>query len=127
MAILNIRRVERSDLENCIALEKCCYPPLETATRELLEKRIEIYPDGFYVAEIENKIVGMVNCGATHQEDITEEAFKQLIGHVRNGKNGVVFSLAVYPDHRNKGIASLLIKEIVRVSKSKQKENILLL
>ncbi|MCP3850988.1 MAG: GNAT family N-acetyltransferase, partial [Gammaproteobacteria bacterium] len=49
------------------------------------------------------------------------------IGHVRNGKNGVVFSLAVYPDHRNKGIASLLIKEIVRVSKSKQKKNILLL
>lgn len=124
---LHIRRVERGDLVACVHLEEQCYPPLEVAPRDFIEKRIEIYPDGFYVAELDGEIVGMVNSGATHKDDITDEELKYLIGHVRNGKNGVIFSLAVHPEHRGKGIARMLMDKIVEVSELKEKQKIVLL
>lgn len=122
-----IRRVERSDLNQCYRLEQLCYQPIETATKDFIEKRIEVYPDGFYVAEVNDTIIGMINCGATHKDDITDEEFKKLIGHVRNGKNNVIFSLAVHPDFRGKGIAKSLINRIISVSDQKEKKSILLL
>lgn len=124
---LTIRRVERSDLDKCVQLEKLCYPPIETATRDFIEKRIEVYPDGFYVAEIDGELIGMINMGATHKDDITDEEFKKLIGHVRNGKNNVIFSLAVHPDHRGHGIAKQLVDKIITVSNNKKKDSIILL
>lgn len=122
-----IRRVERDDLEQCAQLEQTCFSPFEAADKDFINKRIEIYPDGFYVAEIHGKIVGMINTGATHKEDISDEQLKKLIGHVRNGKNGVIFSLAVHPDYRGKGIAKSMISQIIEVLQRKEKQNILLL
>ncbi len=124
---IQIRRVERSDLNGCTALEERCYAPLEVAPRDFIEKRIEIYPDGFYVAEVGGEIVGMINTGATHKDDITDEELKYLIGHVRNGKNTVVFSLAVHPEFRGRGIARMLVEKIYEVSEQKEKQKVLLL
>lgn len=127
MSEVQIRRVERSDLQACVALEERCYQPIEVAPPDFIAKRIEIYPDGFYVAEVDGEIVGMINCGATHKDDITDEELKYLVGHVRNGKNGIVFSLAVHPDHRGKGIARKLMEQIIEISEQKEKQKIVLL
>lgn len=124
---IHVRRVERSDLNGCFKLEKHCYDPVEVAPRDFIEKRIEIYPDGFYVAEYMGEIVGMVNSGATHKDDITDEELKYLIGHVRNGRNSVIFSLAVHPDHRGRGIARMLMEKLIDSAERKEKQNILLL
>lgn len=127
MADIKIRRVERRDVADCAALEKSCYSSLEAATREYLEKRIEIYPDGFFVAEKDGEIIGMVNSGATHKDDITDDELKNLIGHVRNGKNGVIFSVAVSPAHRRQGVARQLIEKLIEVLETKQKQRLVLL
>ncbi|WP_163338398.1 GNAT family N-acetyltransferase [Desulfopila sp. IMCC35008] len=124
---LTIRRVERNDVESCATLEKLCYSEIEAATREYLAKRIEVYPDGFYVAELDGRIIGMINSGATHKDDITDEELKNLVGHVRNGKNGVIFSLAVHPEFQLRGIGRKLIEKIIRVLEEKQKQKVVLL
>lgn len=127
MKEIHIRRVERRDLDDCFRLEKQCYDPLEVAPRDFIEKRIEIYPDGFYVAEYGGEIVGMVNSGATHKNDITDEELKYLIGHVRNGRNCVIFSLVVHPGYRGKGIARRLMEKLIDSAEQKEKQKILLL
>lgn len=127
MKELHIRRVERRDLDDCFKLERQCYDPLEVAPRDFIGKRIEIYPDGFYVAEYRGEIVGMVNSGATHKDDITDEELKYLIGHVRNGRNSVIFSLAVHPEHRGRGIARMLMAKLIDSAEQKEKQKILLL
>ncbi|MGB6129120.1 MAG: GNAT family N-acetyltransferase, partial [Psychrilyobacter sp.] len=43
------------------------------------------------------------------------------------GKNIVIFSVAVDPIHQKKGIAKMMMKEFVKVSKKMKKEKILLL
>ena len=123
---IEIRRVERSDIDSCYMLEKLCYDEFEVAPRDFIEKRIEIYPDGFYVAEVDGVVVGMVNSGATHRDDVTDEGLKYLVGHVRNGCNGVVFSLAVHPDYRGRGIGRQLVERIIEVAEQKQKQRLLL-
>lgn len=124
---IHIRRVERHDLHGCFALEQLCYEPIEVAPQDFLEKRIEIYPDGFFVAVYKGEIVGMINSGATHKGDITDEELKYLVGHVRNGRNCVIFSLAVHPDHRGRGIARMLLRKMIDISTQKEKQKILLL
>ena len=127
MNTVHIRRVEYADLEACCMLENLCFDEMEIAPRDFIEKRIELYPDGFYVAEIEGRLVGMVNSGATHREDITDEGLKYLSGHVRNGRNAVIFSLAVHPDFRRRGIGRALVEQMIRVAAEKEKQRVLLL
>lgn len=122
-----IRQVKRSDLDQCTALEQCCYAEQEAATREHIAKRIETYPDGFFVAEVQGEVIGMINCGATHMDSITDELFMQLAGHVRNGKHSIIFSLAVHPDYRGKGIARELINLVIKASEKKEKQSVHLL
>lgn len=122
-----IRRVERTDLDECYALEKTCYQGLEVAPLPFIEKRIEIYPDGFFVAEVNGQVIGMVNGGATHKDDITDEELKYLTGHVRNGRNSVIFSLAVHPEFRGKGIARMLVQKMISISEQKEKQRVILL
>jgi ribosomal protein S18 acetylase RimI-like enzyme len=86
-----------------------------------------MFPEGFLVAESHGQIVGMINSGSTNKEDITDEAFKDMVGHVRDGKNIVIFSLAVLPEFQGMGVSKKLLTKFVDISKELKKEKILLI
>ena len=121
-----IRNVLESDLDACDAIESTCYTT-DAAPREKIEKRIRLYPEGFFVAEANGRVVGMINSGAIDKDDITEEPFKDMIGHVREGKNIVIFSLAVFREFRGIGISRKLMHAFIEASKAMKKEKILLI
>ena len=98
MVDVNIRNVTIQDLDNCFVVESRCFLPSEAATREKIEKRIRLFPQGFLVAELDNTIIGQINSGATRQEDISAEEFKDMVGHEEDGRNIVIFALAVLPE-----------------------------
>ena len=127
MNTITIRHAEIKDLDACCEIESACFPPSEAASRASIETRIKIFSDGFLVAEQLGTIVGQLNSGATDKDDITDEAFKQLIGHVSGGKNLVVFSLSVSPDYRRQGIAGTLLKHFCAKAQRDQRSAILLL
>lgn len=127
MENLNIRQVTLDDLNICHKIESTCFLPSEAAPRESIEKRISMFPEGFLVAEYEGNIVGQINSGATNKEDITDEEFKKLIGHDSDGKNIVVFSLAVLPDYQKKGIAGQLMVRFVENSRNSGRGKVLLI
>lgn len=124
---LVIRNASPSDLGACFEIESRCFAPSEAASRISIEKRIAVFPEGFLVAQANGTVIGMVNSGATHKEDITDEAFKKMIGHDSAGTNMVIFSLAVHPDFQKKGISEKLITHFCHASKIMDKEKILLL
>lgn len=124
---LNIRLVEPEDLIACHTIEANCFPACEAAWTTSLRNRIEQYPEGFLVAELDGTIVGQVNSGATDKDDISDEEFKQLIGHDPDGRNIVIFSLSVHPDHQRKGIADRLMKAFIENAREMGKSRILLL
>jgi ribosomal protein S18 acetylase RimI-like enzyme len=122
-----IRNVLPEDLDECFLVETSGFPPEEAATRETIKLRIERFPEGFLVAEIDGRVVGILNSAATDKDDISDEELKQLIGHHPDGKNMVVFALAVLPEFQKQGIANRLMSQFVEDAHQRKKKNVLLM
>ncbi len=121
-----VRQVRKKDLDGCYKVESRCYT-VEGATKERIAKRIGLFPQGFLVAEINGRIVGIIDSGSTDKDDIADEELKDMVGHDPEGKNIIIFSLAVLPEFQKKGISKLLMTKFIAVSKELQKDKILLI
>jgi len=126
MIDVNIRQVNKHDVDGCYRTEAACYTP-DGATREKILKRIMLFPEGFFIAESDEKIIGFINSASTDKEDITDEELKDMVGHVKGGRNMVIFSLAVLPEFQGNGISKQLMARFIEVSKALKKEKILLI
>ena len=126
MDSVNIRQVNKNDIDVCYRIESACYTS-DGATREKILKRIMLFPEGFLIAESEGKIIGLINSTSTDKEDITEESLKDMVCHVKDGRNMVIFSIAVLPEFQRNGISKQLMVRFIEVSKALKKEKILLI
>jgi ribosomal protein S18 acetylase RimI-like enzyme len=123
---LKIRRVEDNDFDDCYRVESACYTS-DGATKEKIQKRIKLFPEGFLVAEYGDRVIGLINSASTDKEDITDEELKDMVSHDKDGRNMIIFSLAVLPKFRGDGISKQLMLRFIEVSKDLKKEKILLL
>lgn len=124
---MEVRQVKLKDLEACYQLESICFPAEEAASKDNVKIRISQYPEGFCVLEKEGTIIGHINSGCTNKEDITDEAFKALIGHDVDGENAVIFSVAIHPQNRGEKYGHILLQHFIEVCKMRCKKAILLL
>ena len=127
MTEIILRHVLPGDVDQCYRVETSGFPPEEAATRETIQLRIERFPKGFLVAEVDGKIVGILNSAATNKNDLSNEELKQLIGHDPEAKNMVVFALAVLPEYQRQGIAGQLMERFAEESRQQGRENVLLM
>jgi len=127
MSEYTIRNVETDDLTACHTVEALSFPAPEAALTTSLEKRIEVFPEGFLVALHQGKVVGQVNSGSTSKDDITDEEFKALDGHDPDGDSIVIFSLSVIPAHRKKGVGAKLLTRFIQQARDLRKKRVLLL
>jgi len=121
-----IRRVELNDLDAITRLENVCFPKEEAATRASFEYRILTFPESFYVAVVNNEIVGIVNGCVTDQLVISDDLFEPEGGHNPNGKNQTIFGLLVDPGYQKQGIAASLMRHIMDVAKQAGREKMVL-
>ena len=108
-----LRRVRPADLERCYAIESGAYEGDEAATLEKIRTRIETYPDGFLVLEIDGQVVGFINSGCADEVRMADEAFKELVGHDPRGRHNVVMSLVVDPAWQGRGLSAVLMANYV--------------
>ena len=122
-----IRHVLPQDIDECFVVESSGFPPEEAASRATIRLRIDRFPEGFLVAEVDGRVVGILNSAATDKADLSDEELKQLVGHDPAGRNLVVFALAVLPEYRKQGIARKLMSRFAEEARARGKENILLM
>ena len=127
MLEVDIRQATGSDVTRCHQIESVCFEPSEAAPRSSIEKRQRLYPQGFIVAERRGHIVGFINSGATEEEDLSNEEFKAMVGHDDNGRNIVIFSVAVDPEFQKTGVCRQLLARFCDNAKMLRKNAILLL
>ena len=124
--ILEFRNATIQDLDVVSEIELKCFPLEEAATREAFEYRIQTFPTSFILAMLEDKVVGHVNGCCTDLPLICDELFEKDGGHNPNGKNQMIFGLAVLPEYQRKGIAEKLMKSIILSAKSEGRESVVL-
>ena len=127
MTKLNLRNVTEQDLDRCFEIETVSYAWDEAANKEKILKRIQTYPQGFVVLENESEIIGFINSGATDDVQLSDEDFKELIGHDDNGRCIVIMSVVVHPNYQGQGMAGVLMKHFIDAMKHLDKAEIYLI
>lgn len=107
------RAPTQHDVERCYDIEISAYEGDEAATKEKIALRIAEYPQGFLVMQVGEKIVGFINSGCAHEVKMSDEEFKQLVGHDPAATNVVIMSVVVAPEEQGNGYSSLLMREFV--------------
>ena len=124
---IQIREVNINDLDRCYDIETISYGGDEAASREKIRKRIETFPQGFIVLEHKETIAGFINCGACNAVELSDEEFKELVGHDSAGKHVVILSVVVHPDFQGKGYAKSLMDAFLLKMRELDKEDIFLI
>ena len=111
------------ELDRLIEIENAGFTSDEAATPEAFRTRIATIADSFIAARNEaGEIVGPV-VGSRY---ITDDLFKTTVPNPATGGFQTVLSLAVHPDYRGKGISTLLLNELARVSRAAKRQAITL-
>ncbi len=102
-----------ADAARCFEIETSAYEGDEAATLEKIALRIGEYPQGFLVLEAGGEIVGFINSGCAQNVVMSDEDFKQLIGHDPDAANVVIMSVVVDPAFQGRGYSSSLMREFI--------------
>lgn len=121
---LAFRQARPQDTDRCHAIEISAYEGDEAATREKIATRIAQYPQGFLILERAGRVIGFINSGCAHQVVMSDEAFKELVGHDPQAPNVVIMSVVLDPAEQGKGHASRLMQAFVARMRQMGKETI---
>lgn len=113
-----VRHARRGDLDEIVRIERVAWPEGTRASREQFEQRLEVYPEGFYVAE-----AGPALAGALTSQRIGYEPGEAPRGwetttnkgwiratHRPEGNALYVVSVGVHPSHRERGVGAALVR-----------------
>ncbi|WP_018897874.1 GNAT family N-acetyltransferase [Rhizobium sp. 2MFCol3.1] len=113
-----------ADATRCFEIETAAYEGDEAATLEKIATRIEQYPEGFLILEEEGRIAGFINSGCAFDVVMSDEAFKELIGHDPAAPNVVIMSVVVDPAEQGKGYSKLLMQHFIEQMRDAGKSSI---
>lgn len=117
---LIIRQALLQDVTPCHAIERQSFAEAEAASHARIALRQREFPRGFLVAIVKEDVVGLINSGAGNGIDLADEDFKALKGHDPEGRQRVIFSLAVSPAFREKGVATALLEAYLEKAREDQ-------
>ncbi|WP_191488790.1 GNAT family N-acetyltransferase [Pseudomonas sp. FEN] len=124
MSTLRFRHATLSDASRCYQIESCAYEGDEAATQEKISTRIAQYPQGFLILEDDAEVIGFINSGCAHQVVMSDEAFKELLGHSAEAPNVVIMSVVLDPAQQGKGYSTQMMREFVQRMKALDKKTI---
>lgn len=119
-----VRNTRKEDIDEIIALGKICFPNMDPWKREQLESHIRIFPEGQFVVEYEDKIVGscsslIVNFDEYEDQHtwdtITDNGY--ITNHDPHGFNLYGIEVMVDPEYRRMKLGHRLYearKELAR-------------
>ena len=124
MSTPQFRTPTAEDAERCYAIEIGAYEGDEAATLEKIRTRIAQYPQGFLILENAGEIVGFINSGCAYQVRMSDEEFKELVGHDAAAPNVVIMSVVIDPAFQGRGYAATMMHTFVEQMRAEDKKTI---
>ena len=107
-------------------IERLCFPPAEAASEKDVLERIQTFPENFFVAVVDGKVVGFVNGGNTDAPVLPDEFYHDIAMHKPDGAYQTVFGLNVLSEYRRNGIGERLIRHYAEVARERGKKAVIL-
>lgn len=113
MSHVTFRQATAADIDRCYEIESAAYPADEAATREKIAIRIARYPQGFLCMEQRREVIGFINAGCAWEVVMSDEAFKELVGHDPAAPNAVIMSVVLHPDYQGQGLSTQMMQAFI--------------
>lgn len=126
MTDITIRTAVSEDLDQVTAIEAVCFPKAEAADRASFAHRLATFPDSFFVAVHDGKIIGFVNGCVTNEKTIRDEMYEDSSLHDPKGAYQSIFGLDVLPEYQKQGIAAKLMEQMIRDAKERGRKGLIL-
>lgn len=104
-----IRTATFCDSDEIARLEGICFPQAEAASPHAIRERLRVYPEHFYLAESEGRIISVVDGPVTIGRDLTDEMYEDTSCHDPKGGWQMIFGVETHPELQGKGIASSVL------------------
>lgn len=100
-----IRYAKYEDLERLSQIEAASYPRAEAASRESIKKRMESFPECFWILEEDGVIKSFINGMATDRKELEDIMYDDASMHDKNGCWQMIFSVVTDKAYRGQGLA----------------------
>lgn len=124
--MLVIREARPSEAATICALEQLCFPANEAADGEEMLERLKLFPENFLVAEVDGILRGYIDGASSDQCRIDPSMYHDASRHVSGGDYLLVYGVAVHPNARGQGIASMLLKSYAALAKKRGQKGVAL-
>ena len=123
---MEIRTATMADLPAIAQLEAVCFPAAEAATEASFARRLEAYPNHFWVLINGETIVSFVNGLVTNEPDLQDEMYDNAALHDENGAWQMIFGVDTHPDYRRQGCAGKLLEHVIGQAKAQGRKGLVL-
>ncbi|MDM0001894.1 GNAT family N-acetyltransferase [Variovorax sp. J22P240] len=113
MGTPTFRQAVPLDDARCFEIESTAYEGDEAATLARISKRIAEYPQGFLIMELDGRVIGFINSGCADSVVMSDESFKELVGHDAAAPNVVIMSVVIDSAYQGRGYATTLMRTFV--------------
>lgn len=121
-----IRNATIHDLDAITAVEAACFPPAEAADRDSLRRRLETYPDHFWLLWDRDTLVSFVNGMVTHDPDLKDEMYEDASLHDAAGAWQMIFGVDTIPDYRRQGCAAQVLNRAIEDARTQGRKGLVL-
>jgi len=124
---MEIRTAAMADLAAVTAVEAACFPPAEAATRQDFEKRLNVYPNHFWLLEDgDGRLISFVNGLVTDEPSLRDEMYSDSSFHNEHGAWQMIFGVNTLPDYRRQGLAGSVIRRVIADAKAQGRKGCVL-
>lgn len=109
-----IRNATMADLAAVTAVEAACFPAAEAATEQDFAKRLQVYPNHFWLLEDDGgQLISFVNGLVTDEPSLRDEMYSDASFHDETGAWQMIFGVNTLPEYRRQGLAGQVIRQVI--------------
>lgn len=115
-----------ADLPQITGIEAECFPAAEAASYESFQKRLEVYPNHFWVLMDGEQMVSFVNGMVTDEPDLLDEMYDNASMHNEKGAWQMIFGVDTIPGYRRRGCGETLLCHVIEEARSQGRKGLVL-
>ena len=123
---MNIKHAKMDDVKELARIEGISYPAAEGASEESIGKRVQAFPEHFWLLEEDGKILSFINGMVTNMRDLTDVMYDDTGLHDEDGVWQMIFSVVTDPDSRGRGCAGRVMEQVIVDAKEQGRHGIVL-